>query len=48
MYVIRIYRNGEWVAWTSTANPAIVDQYLQLLGVLHPGIPFAVDPPSKG
>lgn len=43
MYVISLLRDGDWVAWGSTANPARLEQYLQLFRVLHPGLQYKVD-----
>lgn len=45
MYTIKIFREGQWVAWASAANPKVINQYLDLLRVLHPRVPVVVDTP---
>lgn len=43
MYVIKLYQHGEWVSWGSAANPKVINQYLDLLRLLHPRLPVMVD-----
>ena len=45
MYVVKVLRDGEWVAWGCAANPRVINQYLDLLRVLHPRLPVMVDTP---
>lgn len=42
MYVIRIYRGGEWVSWASAAHPRIINMYLNLLEASSPHTPVQV------
>lgn len=43
MYVIKLWRKGEWISWGSAANPKVINQYIDLLSLLHPGIQYMVD-----
>jgi hypothetical protein len=45
MYVIKLLRGNEWVSWGSAANPKVINQYLDLLRLLHPGIEYMVATP---
>jgi hypothetical protein len=37
MHTIEVLRKGEWVAWTTTANPKRLPALLGLARLLHPG-----------
>lgn len=41
--MISYLRNGEWIAWGSTANPARLGMYLSLFKILHPNLNYKVD-----
>lgn len=41
--MISLFRNGEWIAWGSTANPARLDMYLSLFKILHPKLEYKVE-----
>lgn len=45
MYVIKLKRSGAWVSWASAANPRVINQYIDLLRTLHPGIEYMVATP---
>lgn len=45
MYVIKLLRGGSWVSWASAANPRVINQYIDLLRTLHPGIEYMVATP---
>lgn len=45
MYVIKLLRGGDWVSWASAANPRVINQYIDLLRTLHPGIEYMVATP---
>lgn len=45
MYVIKVFRGGQWVSWASAASPKVVNQYLQLLGIMSPHVQAKVVPP---
>lgn len=45
MYVIKLKRSGTWVSWASAANPRVINQYIDLLRTLHPGIEYMVATP---
>lgn len=36
MHIIELWKNGEWVAWTSTANKARLPILLALAKTVHP------------
>lgn len=44
MYVIELRKNGEWTAWTSTANPSRLPGLMGLAKVLHPRTEVRVRP----
>jgi len=44
MYVIELRKQGEWVAWTSTANPARIPALVGLAKILHPRSAVRVRP----
>lgn len=41
--MISLLRDGEWIAWGSTANEARLDLYLALFRQLHPQLKYKVD-----
>lgn len=43
MYTIKLWRDGEYVPWTTAANPKVINMYLNLLEQLHPGIEYVID-----
>lgn len=43
MYVVKLWRGDHWESWGSAANPKIINQYLDLLRLLHPRLPVMVD-----
>lgn len=43
LYVISLLRDGEWIAWGSTANKERLDLYLSLFRQLHPNLKYKVD-----
>lgn len=43
MYVVKIYREGQWWSWGSAASPKVINKYLSLLEIILPGTPVKVD-----
>lgn len=41
--MISLLRDGEWIAWGSTANPERLEMYLSLFKILHPKLKYKVD-----
>lgn len=43
MYVVKTWEDGQWVAWSSGANPSNINKLVDLHRVIRPGVPYMVD-----
>jgi len=43
LYVLKTRVDGQWVAWTSSANQKNINKLIDLHKVVKPGVPFIVD-----
>lgn len=42
VWVIKTWKNGEYVAWTSGANPSNINKLARLHELVKPGVPYVV------